>query len=336
MGTPELARVALAALVATPAFEVVAAVTQPDRPKGRDLRLLPSPVKEFAVCHDIPVLQPERARDAKFLDSIRQFRPDLITVAAFGQILPQQLLDVPRFGCVNVHTSLLPRYRGAAPIQWAILNDDRETGVTIMRMEAGLDTGDILAQQRTAILEGDDAQTLQDRLAQIGAHLLLQTVADYVAGKIQARPQPAEGVSYARKITKADGLIDWTRPAREIWNQVRGLVPWPGAFTHLPAPHRGLLKIWRAEIVNASALPGEIASADKNGILVGCGHDALRILVLQREGSRRLGPQEFLAGCPLKPGRNLVKMSDRTGRYAPPRPRTSRRIKDRIKNARKT
>jgi methionyl-tRNA formyltransferase len=299
MGTPELARVALSALTTAANLEVVTVVTQPDRPKGRDLRLTPSPVKEFALSHDIPVLQPERARDSTLIESLRRLRTDLIAVAAYGQILPKDLLELPRYGCLNVHTSLLPKYRGAAPIQWAILEDEPETGVTIMKMDAGLDTGDILAQERTAILEADDAQVLHERLAQMGARVLLEAIPEYISGRIQPMPQ-AEGATYARKISKADGLIDWKHSARKIWNQVRGLVPWPGAFTQLHGPHAGLLKIWRAEVTEAAAPPGVVASADKTGIVVGCGHQSLRILVLQREGSKKLGAHEFLTGCPLQ------------------------------------
>ncbi len=305
MGTPELACASLRAIMDAPGFQIVAVVTQPDRPKGRDLKLSPPPVKEFALRRSVPVLQPAKAREETFLQSLSQLQPDLIAVAAYGQILPAALLGIPRFGCLNVHTSLLPRYRGAAPIQWAILNDDLETGVTIMKMDAGLDTGPILSQERTTILEQDDSQTLHDRLAELGARLLVKTIPDYVAGKIDPHPQPAEGVTYARKIVKQDGLIDWTQPARRIRNQVRGLHPWPGAFTHLPGPHANLLKIWRAEVTPTSAAPGEIVSADKNAIVVGCGQHALRILMLQREGARRLTPQQFLAGWPLEKGQRL-------------------------------
>src|SRR5579862_3360858 len=174
-----------------------------------------------------------------------------------------------------------------------------------MKMDAGLDTGGILTQTATPIDEKDDAQTLHDRLARLGARLLVQTIPDYVGGNIAVRPQPAEGVVSARKIVKQDGLIDWTKPAREIWNRVRGLVPWPGAFTRLPGHNSALLKIWRAEIAQASAPPGEISSADKSGIVAGCGEHALRIMLLQREGARRLAPQEFLAGCHLQPGQRF-------------------------------
>jgi methionyl-tRNA formyltransferase len=306
MGTAELSCDTLRALIASPAFQVVAVVTQPDRPKGRDLKLQPSPVKVLGLSAKLPVLQPERARSAEFLEALRGLQPDLIVVAAYGQILPPSVLELPRFGCLNVHTSLLPRYRGAAPIQWAILNGDAETGVTIMKMDAGLDTGDILTQATTPIHPQDDSQSLHNRLARMGAELLLRTIPDYVAGITPGRPQPAEGASYAPKIKKQDGLIDWTQPARPIWNRVRGLVPWPGAFTHLPGqPHSYLLKIWQAEVVDRSGSPGEVLQADQTGIVVGCGREALRVLILQRESGRRLGAREFLAGHPLHPGLRL-------------------------------
>jgi len=307
MGTPELSCASLQALLDRADFKTVAVVTQPDRPKGRDLKLQPPPVKELALRANLPVLQPERARDESFVEELRRAEPDLIAVAAFGQILPKAILDLPRYGCLNVHTSLLPKYRGAAPIQWAILNDEPETGVTIMKMDVGMDTGDILTQQKTSILVEDTSETLHDRLARLGAALLVQTIPDFVAGKIQPRPQPAEGVSYAPKIKKQDGLIDWTQPARVIWNRVRALVPWPVAFTHLPAqPQPHLLKIWQASVAEGTGPPGEILRADKTGIVVGCGVGALQILVLQREGGKRLNPQQFLAGHPLKPGDLLV------------------------------
>ena len=311
MGTPELARAILQALIACSDFQVIAVVTQPDRPKGRDLKLQASPVKELALHHRLPVLQPERARNEDFIETLRGLPADLAAVAAYGQILPKSILDLPRFGCLNVHTSLLPKYRGAAPIQWAILNGEIETGVTIMKMDAGLDTGPILTQEKTPIHSEDTAQSLHDRLAQLGAQLLVRTIPDYVAGKIQPQPQPAEGASYAPKIKKQDGEIDWTKPARTIWNRVRGLVPWPGAFTHLRNQAEGpphLLKIWQTEIADDSGRHGEILQADKGGIVVGCGRGSLRILVLQREGGRRLSAQEFLAGHPLQPGEFLRKL----------------------------
>ena len=303
-GTAPLACASLAALADSPAFQLAAVVTQPDRPKGRKLQLQPSAVKVEAAARQLPVLQPERARHPEFIGELTRLQPDLIVVAAYGQILPPAILDLPRFGCVNVHTSLLPKFRGAAPIQWAILNDERETGVTIMRMDAGLDTGDILTQRSTAIVPADNAQTLHDRLASIGAELLIQTIPDYVAGKTLPRKQPENGVSYARKISKEDGRLDWQQPARSLWNRVRALTPWPGAFTFLPgATPPSLLKIWEADLAEAGpGAPGEILRADKSGIVVGCTDGALRILRLQREGGRPMTASEFLAGCRLHPG----------------------------------
>ena len=324
MGTAELSCASLQALAGNPQFQIAAVVTQPDRPKGRDLKPQPSPVKMLARRLGLPVLQPERARDEKFIAELRAWQPDLIIAVAYGQILPPAVLDLPRHGCLNVHTSLLPKYRGAAPIQWAIANGDTETGVTIMKMDVGLDTGDIVAQRRTPIGPEDDSATLQDRLAQLGAELLVQTIPDYVAGKIQPCPQPAAGASHAAKIKKEDGRIDWNRPAQTIWNRLRAFTPWPGAFTFwLGVPPSGgnatrteeppkggtpsalrpiLLKIWKAEVVEMSGGGGEILSADKTGIVIGCGRGALRILELQREGGRRLTSAEFLAGHALKVG----------------------------------
>jgi methionyl-tRNA formyltransferase len=323
MGTAELSCASLSALAADRQFSIAAVVTQPDRPKGRDLKPQSSRVKVLAQKLGLPVLQPARARDEKFIADLRGLTPELIVVAAYGQLLPPEILDLPRYGCLNVHTSLLPKYRGAAPIQWAIARGDTETGVTIMKMDAGLDTGPMVAQRRTPISPEDDSASLHDRLARLGAELLVQTIPDYVAGKIQPQPQPAEGVSLAPKIKKEDGRIDWQLPAQTIWNRLRAFTPWPGAFTflrnaeHRPgisppeeknagpvpgAPKTHLLKIWKAEVMEASGEVGAVLSADKNGILVACGQGALRILELQREGGRRMNAAEFLAGHPLKAG----------------------------------
>jgi methionyl-tRNA formyltransferase len=306
MGTAELSCASLKALLDSPDFEVIAVVTQPDKPKGRDLKLLPSLVKQLVAGRGMPLLQPARARNEDFVQEMRALRPELIVVAAYGQILPSRILEVPRFGCLNVHTSLLPKYRGAAPIQWAILNDESETGVTIMKMDAGMDTGPMLTEERTPISSADTSETLHDRLAEMGARLLVRTIPDYIAGKIQPRPQPAEGVSHAPKIKKEDGRLDWTQPARALWNRVRGLTPWPGAFTFLPGEGRStLLKVWQAEQATAQGTAGEILQADKTGLVVACGRDALRIQALQLEGGRRLTVQEFLAGHDLAPGLRL-------------------------------
>lgn len=306
-GTAELACASLAALSQDDTYDIAAVITQPDRPKGRDLQLQPPPVKLEAARRNFPVLQPERARSEMFIQTLRELAPDLIVVAAYGQILPVAVLELPRFGGLNVHTSLLPNYRGAAPIQWALLNGDAETGVTIMKMDAGMDTGAILTVERTPIAPEDNAATLHDRLARLGAELLLRTIPDYVAGKIQPRPQPAEGASHARKLTKEDGRLDWTQPARVLWNRVRAFTPWPGAFTFLRTePKPTLLKIQEAEVVGQSpSRPGEILEANARGIVVGCGEGALRILKLQREGGRRMSAAEFLAGHKLLPGQTL-------------------------------
>ncbi len=299
MGTPPLAATVLEALLAEPAWNISAVVTQPDQPKGRDLKLQPSAVKELALRKNLPVLQPTRAREESFIEEIRQLAPDLIVVAAYGQILPQALLDAPRHGCLNVHTSLLPKYRGAAPIQWAILNGDAETGVTIMKMDAGLDTGAIVSKARTPIAAEDNSQTLHDRLAQLGGALLVRTIPDYLAGKIIPQPQPAEGGSYARKIKKEDGRLDWSQPAAVLWNRVRGLTPWPGTFSFLQTePTPMLLKIWRAEMTDGQGTPGKILSAARDELIVACGTGALRLLEVQREGGKRITAAQFLAGHP--------------------------------------
>ncbi len=307
MGTAELACASLEALSRNDAFQLAGVVTQPDRPKGRELKLQPSPVKQLALSKHLPVLQPERARHETFIGELKAHEPDMIVVAAYGQILPAAILELPHFGCVNVHASLLPKYRGAAPIQWAILNDEAETGVTIMKMDAGLDTGAILTQAATPIAPEDTSQTLHDRLASIGAELLVRTLPEFVAGRIVSRPQPAEGASYARKIAKEDGHLDWTQPARTLWNRVRAFTPWPGAFAFQPAiPKPHLLKVLEARVEESLAgPPGQILSADKTGLVVACGQQALRILSLQREGGRRLATPEFLAGHPLRPGDRL-------------------------------
>ena len=309
MGTAELACASLQALGRERGVQLVAVVSQPDKPRGRDLKVQPTPVKAIALSMVIPVLQPARARDAAFFEQLRQLKPDLIAVAAYGQILPPAILELPRYGCLNVHTSLLPKYRGAAPIQWAILGGDPETGVTIMKMDAGLDTGDILTQVTTPISAADNAQTLHDRLARLGGELLVSTIPDYVAGRITPRPQPTEGVSYARRLTKEDGRLDWTQPAHSLWNRVRAFTPWPGAFTTQQVEGKPrLLKIWSAQAEETGAgQPGQVLRADKSGIAVACGEHALRILELQREGGRRLSAAEFLAGHELPPGTLLGK-----------------------------
>ena len=327
MGTAELSCASLEKLCGDKKVSVVAVVTQPDKPKGRELKLTPSPVKVLAEKFQLPVLQPLKARDEKFIADLRELKADLMVVVAYGQILPQTILDLPRFGCLNVHTSLLPKYRGAAPIQWAIADGNAETGVTIMKMDAGLDTGPILSMRRTPILPTDDSQMLHDRLAQLGAELLAETIPDYIAGKKIPQAQPAAGSTYAAKIKKEDAHIDWNLPAQKIWCRLRAFTPWPGAFTFLRnaeqalgsnqpslklaepvrgAPKPQLLKIWKAALVEKSGEPGTILMADKTGIIVACGEKALRIVELQREGGKRLTAEQFLQGLPLPAGTKLI------------------------------
>lgn len=306
MGTPDLAAASLRALLCVPKFQIVAVVTQPDRPKGRDLKLQPSPVKQLALESGLPVLQPEKARDEKFIAELRALQPELIAVAAFGQILPKAILDLPRLGCLNVHTSLLPKYRGASPIQSAILNGDETTGVTIIQMDVGLDTGDMLMQNATPIRDEDNAATLHDRLAEMGGELLVEAIHGLVAGNLHGYKQDSALATHVTKIRKEDGNILWNQPARAIWNRIRAFTPWPGAFTYLPAqPKPVLLKIWGAELESARGSAGEVLSADKSGIVIGCGEEALRVTILQREGGRRMSAQEFLSGNPLPSGTKL-------------------------------
>jgi methionyl-tRNA formyltransferase len=295
-GTAELACASLEALAKDGQFQVLAVVTQPDKPRGRDLQVQPSAVKASALKLGLTVLQPRRARDPLFIEEIRNLSPDVGVVVAYGQILPQTLLDVPPHGFVNVHTSLLPKHRGAAPIQAALLAGDSETGVTIMQMDAGLDTGPILSETRTPIAPGDNSQTLHDRLAQLGAELLVQTLPRYVGGEIQPRPQPA-GATYAGKIEKIHGLLNWEEPAEVIDRKIRAFTPWPGAYTYFEVGHQArLVKIWKAAVVPGSGDPGKILQADRGQLVLACGSNALSILEAQMEGRRRMAIADFLAG----------------------------------------
>ncbi|MGA2175674.1 MAG: methionyl-tRNA formyltransferase [Verrucomicrobiota bacterium] len=303
MGTAEMACASLRALLQSDQFAVRAAVTQPDRPKGRDLKPQPSPVKKLALAAGLPLLQPEQARDPAFLKRLAEFNPEVIIVAAYGQMLPQSILDLPRLGCLNVHASLLPKYRGAAPIQWAILNNDPETGVTIMQMAAGLDTGGILSQSATPIGPDETAASLHDRLAVLGAELLVSTLPRYAAGEITPKPQDEARASYARKITKEDGRLDWLQSALALRNRVRAFTPWPGAYAFWTCQgRRRLLKIWRAQTEPRQGRPGEVLQADRAGLIIACGTDALRVDELQPESARRMSAPEFLAGHELPPG----------------------------------
>lgn len=307
-GTAPLAAASLEALAGDLRFRILAVVTQPDKPAGRDLKLQPSAVKLAAERLGLPVLQPLKARNLEFIEHLRLLKPRVMVVAAYGQILPQPLLDVPPAGCLNIHTSILPKYRGAAPIQWAIINGDKETGVTIMKMDAGLDTGPIIETAITPIFPEDNSQTLHDRLAEMGGKLIVQTVPDWVNGKLQAQPQPSEGACYARKISKEDGEINWSEPATTIWNKVRGFTPWPGAFTfYMMGGKERLLKVWGAHLEEGKGEAGLIIEAGKQGILVGTGseHESLRITEVQKEGSRRMSAADFLVGQKFTSGDRL-------------------------------
>lgn len=301
MGTAGFACPSLAALDNSPETKVIGVVTQPDRPKGRQLIPHPPAVKVEAESRKLTVHQPLRIRnDFNFL---YQLNPDLIVVAAYGQILPETILDLPKQGCINVHGSLLPLYRGAAPIQRAILDGQNETGVTIMEMEAGMDTGPMISKIKTPIETGDNAQTLHDRLANLGAKLLVETIPQYVSGKIKPTPQDESQATHAPKITRDMGQIDWSKTAIEIWNQARAFTPWPGIFTHISGK---LLKIIDVEPVDINDLePGIIGKSNYEGIIVGCGKKALRIKQLQKEGGKRLAANAFLAGHPLPAGTQL-------------------------------
>ncbi len=304
MGTAPLAAVILRALHSAFPARIVAVVTQPDRPKGRDLALQPSAVKAAALALGLPVLQPEKARDPAFVTHLASLKPDVIIVAAYGQILPQAILDLPRHGCLNIHTSILPRHRGAAPIQWAIANGDIETGVTLMRMDAGMDTGDILAIERTPIRDDDNSPTLHDRLAELGAQLLVKALPDWCNGKLHPVPQDHSLATHARKITKEDGRLDWSLDARTLWNRMRAFTPWPGAYTTLPNANRNLtLKVLRADpLPGPNGDPGTILDTGPAGIVVACGAGALRLSEVQREGGKPLLAGAFLAGFPLPVG----------------------------------
>lgn len=298
MGTPDFAVPSLEALVAA-GHQVVGVFSQPDKPKNRGMKLLPTPVKVCAQAHDIPVFQPTKLRDGTALETIRQLAPDLIVVAAYGRILPQEILDAPPLGCINVHSSLLPKYRGSAPIHWAILNGDQETGVTIMHMALALDAGDIIAQKTTPIDPDETVETLHDRLAQLGAELLVETVARIADGTATRTPQEESQVTLAPMLSRALSPMDWTRPARALHDQVRGLIPWPAAVTELNGTRCKIFATTVLEETTGKA-PGSILSADKKGLKVACGEGTvLQIDQLQADGGKRMAAADYLRGHPI-------------------------------------
>jgi methionyl-tRNA formyltransferase len=279
-----------------PGYEVVAVVTQPDRPKGRDLKPTPPPVKVAAERLGLPLQQPLKIREPAAIDALRATQPDVIIVVAYGQILPKSVLEIPRLGCINVHTSLLPRWRGAAPIQYAILHGDHETGVTTMYVDEHMDTGDIILQRAQLIHADDTSATLHDRLAKLGADLLVETVGLIVEGKAPRAKQDETRATYAKKITKDDGRIDWTRSAVEIERQVRGFNPWPGTHTRLGDL---LLKVWKVEVAEGvSGNPGELLP----DFIVATSQGGVRLQEIQPANSKRMPIDAFLRGHEVKVG----------------------------------
>lgn len=309
MGTPEIAAVILERLLEEP-YEVVLAVTQPDRPKGRGKALACSPVKELAVAHGIPVFTPEKLRLPENVEVIREAAPDMIVVAAFGQILPKSVLDIPKYGCINVHASLLPKYRGAAPIQWSILDGESETGVTIMYMNEGLDTGDILSQKIVPIASDETGGSLHDKLAVAGAEALAEAIPGILDGTLTAVPQGEMTTPYAKQLTKEMGNLDFTLPAVVLERRIRGFNPWPGTYTFREG---AMLKIWAATVCaddlseNASEaqdgiVPGTVVGVTKTQFTVMTGDGLLAVTEVQPEGKRRMSAEEYLRGYAMTPG----------------------------------
>ena len=298
MGTPDFACPTLQKLIDR-GEQIVAVITQPDRPKGRGQKLMPPPVKVLAEKNSIPVYQPFKVRNPEFVEVIRELKPDVIIVVAFGQILPKALLEIPPHGCINVHASLLPRYRGAAPLNWCIINGESETGVTTMLMDVGLDTGDMLLSQKTALDENEDIGSLHDRMAIMGADLLGETLDRLAAGDLAPQPQNNADSCYAAMLKKEDGMINWHADARSIHNQVHGLAAWPVAHTTIGDQ---VLKIFRTRVGTGSGEPGVVLQAGKGLLEVACQTGSLFLQELQLSGKKRLDCSSFLSGCPIPPG----------------------------------
>ncbi len=305
MGTPDFAVNPLHAL-AEAGYEVAGVVTQPDKPKGRGKTMLPTPVKEEALKHGFPVYQPVKVRDPEFLQVLEKLDPDIIVVAAFGQIIPKSILELPKYGCINIHASLLPKYRGAAPIQQAVIDGEKESGVTIMRMGTGLDTGDMISRIVVPIAKDETGGTLFDKLAEAGAKLLVETLPHIFDGTAVYEKQPEESPTpYAGMITKQMGLINFGKSAAELERLVRGLNPWPSAFTFWNGK---TLKVWESFVVKSEETgaeksePGTVVKTDKKGIYVACGEDVLVLSQVQLEGKKRMDADAFLRGCHIETG----------------------------------
>ncbi len=298
MGTPEFAVPSLKALIDSE-HELVAVVAQPDRPKGRGHKLTPPPTKVLAQEHKITVLQPDKIKNQEFYDQLQYLNPDLICVTAYGKILPREILELPQHGCINVHASLLPKYRGAAPINWAIVRGETVTGVTTMLMDKGMDTGDMLLVQELHIAEDDDAGTISEKLSHMGGELLIKTINQLKEGTLNPIKQDETLATNAPMLKKSDGEIDWAKQATEIHNLIRGMNPWPGTFTKLGDKS---LKIFRTQIVEGEGNPGEIINSQKYSLTVATGKGALEILELQLEGNKRLDVKSFITGHPIELG----------------------------------
>ncbi|MFH1147153.1 MAG: methionyl-tRNA formyltransferase [Pseudomonadota bacterium] len=304
MGTPAFAVPSIESLIRYQGVDIMSVVTQPDQPKGRGLTLTPSPVKVIAHKTGLPVLQPEKIRNEEFLNTIRKHEPDIIIVVAYGKILPKALLEIPEFGAVNVHGSLLPKYRGAAPVQWAIINGEKRTGVTIMKMDEGMDTGPVLLTEETEIRPADTSGALGERLAVIGADALIKALEGLREGTIEPRPQPETIVSYAPLLKKKDGLIDWRLSAGLLFNLIRGMDPWPGSYSFW---HGKLCHFFKPLPVDnpAAGEPGEILAVDNSGLVVATGKGCILLGEIKLEGSRRMSVAEFRRGRAIKTGEVL-------------------------------
>jgi methionyl-tRNA formyltransferase len=301
-GTPNFAARILDAILDS-RHRVLAVLTQPDRPAGRGLGTTPSEVKQLALGHDLAVLQPASLHDASAQSQIEAVHPEIMVVAAYGLILPQRVLDIPGRGCVNVHASLLPRWRGAAPIQRALLAGDARTGISIMQMDAGLDTGPVLMQEACAIGAGDTAGALHDRLAELGARVCVRALDALDAGTLTSSPQAERDASYAPKIRKDEAQIDWREDALGVERRVRAFNPTPGAGATL---HGAQLKLWTCSVAPGEGEPGEVLSASAKGLLVACGNAAVLVTELQRAGGKRLGASDFLRGFPVSRGERFA------------------------------
>lgn len=297
-GTPEFAARALDAL-ATFDCDIPLVLTQPDRPAGRGMKLMPSPVKQRALAHGLTVAQPDTLKTPELRAPLVEAAPDLLVVVAYGLLLPRAVLDIPRLGCINIHASLLPRWRGAAPIHRAIEAGDARTGITLMQMDEGLDTGPMLAERTVDIAADDTTATLHDRLASTGAQLLIDTLPALLAGRVTAVPQPADGACYAAKIGKAEAALDFRRPAVELGRAIRAFNPFPGALMTVDGTP---IKLWQARVEPASGEPGRLLAVGDDGVVIACGEGALRLTELQKPGGKRLPVADFLHGHPLRAG----------------------------------